>query len=669
MDYPGKHNNDVEENGEIFKDKVVINQPSGNIEFVNTKDSESIAITHKNGGFTKFDKFGLDILTTVDKREHVMGDSLLTINGKQTQLIDEGSENVTLGDSVESVGDVDRWKNPMIQIKKVQRELHDSKRLFEIKRVGKKNSIDQAPSQAKSGSHAACPTDKNESKMLSTSDATVTVAEKNIMPRQKLIEITDNVDEYKVVVGSADRCMTCWGKLLSPSTQDGNWASEGEKQKIAQKREEVQKKIHQYEKQLGQNKSPNGGTSIRTVAKNFIENIGLVFNDFESFRKDPSGKLVPCGVKIDPLGTTIYTQYRDTSLVEHVDVEKFPGGSYDLNISDGWKVTVGSNGIDFKTTGPLHLFGPIVNLTGEQISIGSRGELSMGAERIDLSADVISLRPKKLSRQLETGGQSEEEQQVLIDGNLNVGLNTIIRGGLHVEGELTTHHITAPCEYQITETDFVWGKQIPPTSLGICVPGINGKKDTSQPASCDTDFEKSPTYATLLPGAKIGYAIGVDSNGDSHCLDVYSVFSENFAQVDPHFHYFKNLPLKLFQNDSETDVTAGSVGGNGSTSSHDTVRAIGSRNNWTKPVLPSPVVNSKTENTVINKLGGDSCAPLTINKSDWNEPALNDSLPDGEGVRTSKYTDQEIRQRIVQIEKDMESKYIELKKALEELKS
>jgi hypothetical protein len=669
MDYPGKYNNDVSENEEIFKDKVVVNQPSGNIEFVNTKDSESIAITHKNGGFMKLDKFGSDILTTVDKREHVMGDTLLTVNGKQTQLIDEGSETITLGDTLQSVGDVDKWKVPMFEIKKAQRELHDSKRLFELKRVGKKNSIDQAPGQSKSGSHAACPTDKNESKILLTSDATVTVAEKNVMPRQKIIKITDNVDEYKIVVGSEDRCMTCWGKLLSPSTQDGNWATEGEKQKIAQKREEVQKKIHQYEKQLGQNKSPNGGSSIQTISKNLVTNVGLVFNDFESFRKDPAGKLVPCGVKIDPLGTTVYTQYRETSLIEHVDVEKFPGGSYDLNISDGWKVTTGSNGIDFKTTGPVHIFGPIVHMTGEQVAIGSRGELSMEAERIDLTADVISLRPKKLSRKLETGGESEEEQQVLIDGNLNVGLNAVVRGGLHVEGELTTHHITAPCEYQITETDFVWGNQKPPISLGPCVPGINGVKDPSQPDACDTDFPKSTTYATLLPGALIGYAIGVDSGGDAHCLQVYSVLSENFAQVDPHFHYFKNVPLKLFQNDSEADVTAGSVGGNGSTSSHDAVRAVGARNNWTKPVLPNPVINSKTENTVINKLGGDSCAPLTINKSDWNEPAQNDSLPDGEGVRTSKYTDQDIKQRVIQLEKDLEAKYLELKKALSELKS
>lgn len=667
MDYPGKFSNDSAENEEIFKDKVVWNQNAGSVEFVNTKDNESVAITGKAGSYIKLDKFGTEQLTTGDNREHVMGDSAVTVNGSLTQMIDESMETVTLGDINESVGDGDKWKKPMLQMKESQRELHDMKRLFEVQRTDNKNAIDQSPSQKKSGSHASCPTDENESKMLLTSEGTVTTLEENVQPRKQIFQIEDNTDEYEVVVGSEDRCMTCWGEMLSPSTQDGSWATEAGKQKIEKKREEVQKKMYEYEKELGQNKSPNGGTAIRNVAKNFIENIGQVFNDFESYRKDPAGKLVPCGVRIDPMGTTIYTQYRETSLVEQVDVDKFPGGSYELNISDGWTVTVGSNGIEFKTTGPLNLFGPTVNITGEHVAVGSRGELTFDGERVDITGEVISLRPKKTSRKLETGGESEEEQQVLVDGNLNVGLNAVIRGGLHVEGELTTHHITAPCEYQLTETDFVWGTQIPPTNFGQCTGGVNGIKDTSRPDTCDEDFPKSTTYATLLPGAKIGYAIGVDSDGNTHCLDVYSLLSENFAQVDPHVHYFKNVPLKLFQNDSDAEVEAGPVGGSGVASSHDAVRIAGARNNWTKPVLPHPVVNSKTENTVINKFGGDECDPLEIDKTDWGEPCQNDSLPPGEGVRTSKYTDMEIKKRIADIEKDLEKKYTELKKALAEI--
>lgn len=654
MDYPGKFNNDNASNDEIFKDKVVWNHPAGNVEFVNTKDSESVTVAHKNASSLRFDKFGTDFLTTRDKREHVVGDSLLTINGSHTEHIDESCQCVVLGDTKEIVGDCDKWKQPMMDIKNAERELHDMKRLFEVKRTSVHNSIDQSPLQTKSGSPVVCRTKSNESKVLMTETGTEVVKEPNSMPRGDIIQITDNTDIYDLAKGSGgdeERCLTCWGKIFSPSTQDGGWLIEEKKAQIVAKREQVQKKIYEYEKQLGQNKSPNGGTSIKTIAKNFIENIGLVFNDFESYRKDPSGKLVPCGVKIDPLGTTIYTQYRETALIETVDVEGFPGGSYDLNICDKWTVTVGSNGITFKTTGPMNIYSPMIYMQGESINIGgSTSEVRISGERVDVAADVISLRPNKNKRTTETGAKTDYEQQLLIDGNLNVGLNAIVRGGLHVEGELTTHHITAPCEYQITESDFTWGEQIP------------GFRDDSRPEDCDEDFPKSPTYATLLPGLPIGIcAVG----------PVFSLPVQNFASVDPHFHYFKNVPLKLFKGDSDVKIDVTGLAKSpfeDTVNSHNAVRSIGARNNAAKPVLPQPVVNSKTEDTVINKFGGEGCEVLEIaNTTDWPEEAVNDSLPDGEGVRTKKYTAEAIKARAIALQAKLEAQYAELQKLLSEI--
>lgn len=668
MHYPGKYNNDSSENEEIFKDKVVINQPSGNIEFINTKDSESIAMTHKNGSYLKLDKFGTERLTTRDHREHVQGNSLTNINGSNTILVDENEQKIVLGDQIETMGDADRWREPMQQIKNALGELHDQKRLFEVRRTNSTNPIDQAPGQKRSGNYATCPSHSTTSKVIKSSKTTNLKVEENSVPRKKILEIEDNEDGYENVSNNHSRCLTCWGKMTSPSSQDGTWETETAKNETAKKREEVQKRIFEYEKQLGQNKCPNGGNHIRTISKNFVENIGLVFNDFESFRKDPHGKLVPYGIKIDPMGTTIYTQYRESSLVEHVDVEKLPGGSYELNINDGWTATVGSNGIDFKTTGPLNLFGTIVNLTGEQVNISSRGELGLDAERLDLSADIITLRPNKSSRTLASGASSEEEQQVLVDGNLNVGMNAIVRGGMHVEGELTTHHISAPCEIQITESDFTWGEQIPPTFIAPKKPGKNGKRVNVRPAEGEEDFPKSPTYATLLPGAKIGFVnIEDPTTGQMKTYDVHSYRSENFAQVDPHYHYFKNLPLKLFQSAGNISATAGSVGGSGSASPHDAVRALGARNNWPSPVLPSPVQNSKTESTVASKLGSGKDETLNITKTDIGEKSVNDSLPTGEGVRTRNYADSDVKSKIAKIEAELEMRYAQLKSELAKL--
>lgn len=671
MHYPGKFNNDNNQNDEIFKDKVVWNHPAGAVEFVNTKDLESVTIAHKNGSYNRLDKFGSEHLTTIDKREHIIGNSSLEINGSETAYVHENSEKVILGDEVKTIGDADNWLEPMQKIKEAQKELHDKKRLFEVKRTDRKNSIDQAPGQSKSGSHAKCPTHSSNTSKVIKNKKPAKITNQKVNSRE-VIDVQDGSETFNSVRGGGDnRCMTCWGKMLSPSTQDGKWLIDNEKQTIIQKREEIQKRIYEYEKKLGQNKCPNGGTKIETIAKNFIQNIGLVFNDFESFRRDPAGKLVPCGVKIDPLGTTIYTQYRESPLVENVDVEKFPGGSYELNICDGWTATVGSNGIEFKTTGPLNLYGPVVNMVGEQVSIGSRGDLTIEGQRVDLTADVLTLRPKKLKRTLETGGQTQEEQQLLVDGNLNVNLNAVVRGGMHVEGELSIHHITAPCEYHITESDFTFGvktepKVLPNPDPKLCYYGENGKSQEESP-ECGSTPQKAGTYGTLLEGAHIGKAVGYDSNGQPLCLDVYSLKSENAIVVDPHHHYFKNIACKLFDGDVEISSNSGFSSDTGSANIHDAIRAVGARNNWTVPVLPLPIKNSQSNSTVTEKFGG-SCDTLSINKSNWEEECQEDSLPSTEGVRSSKYTDEIIKSKIKSIESELETKYAELKQALADLR-
>jgi hypothetical protein len=79
-------------------------------------------------------------------------------------------------------------------------------------------------------------------------------------------------------------------------------------------------------------------------------------------------------------------------------------------------------------------------------------------------------------------------------------------------------------------------------------------------------------------------------------------------------------------------------------------------------------MNSKSNYTVVDKFGG-SCETLSINKADWEESSQEDSLPSGEGVRTSKYTDQTIQNKVKAIEAELEAKYAELKLALSEIKN
>jgi hypothetical protein len=92
-----------------------------------------------------------------------------------------------------------------------------------------------------------------------------------------------------------------------------------------------------------------------------------------------------------------------------------------------------------KTTGIMELGGTIMNMAGDQVNIASDNEINIVTDgRLNIVADILTLRQKNYN-------------QVLVEGNLGVSQNVVIGGGLHVEGELSVQHITAPTEIQETE--------------------------------------------------------------------------------------------------------------------------------------------------------------------------------------------------------------------------
>ena len=130
----------------------------------------------------------------------------------------------------------------------------------------------------------------------------------------------------------------------------------------------------------------------------------------------------------------------------------------------------------------------------------SEYEINMSSKRVNIAAEILTLRNKN-------------NRQILVDGNLGVKQNVVIGGGLHVEGELSVHHITAPVEIQ--ETEPVVG------------------------------------YAKTLSTKIIGY---VGGGGDHHGngAKVYGSDTVDTIELHPHTHPFKNVPLKLMA--SKDDV-------------------------------------------------------------------------------------------------------------------
>ena len=663
--YPGKRDNDPNQNDEQFRDLAIINQPAGNIEFVNTKDDEILTIAHKNGSLLRFNKLSTDILNTQDKREHTMGDYHEETLGDKVVIHHKDHETINLGNSITKTGDVVRWQPFFKKIKQLFSKVHDLRRLFEVKRTKKHNDLDQGPDQEKSGSLAPSPSAEIITKTLvSTSPTEYEVGTKASCGHQ-IPSIVENEYEYKDVTADAGWGeFTGWGTGDSPSSQDGDWSAESAKDQISKKREEIQEELFDLEKELGRNDKPDGGTSVNVVAKDQVEVTGLAFNDLASYRRDPKGKLVPYGIKIDPHGNSVYTQYRESSLIEHVSVDKMPGGSRHIIANDEFNVTAGSNGINMKTTGTMELFAPVTNLAAEQINLHARGEIGIGGERVDITGEIITLRPKKVVRQIEDASgnpatlpandkeETEPEQQILVDGNLNVEKNLIVAGGAHIEGELTVQHITGPMEEHITDGCFEWGSQ------------VQCALDSTNEANCEAgEPQKSAVYGDILEGCLIGYAI-VASGSSAGTWPVYSTCAPNSVMVHDHFHYYKNLPMKLIRDNIDVEVTVGAKTELKNLDPHSVVRAIGARNNFATRVLAKPVKNSTTQETVVEKFTGNICEPLVIDNGDWEESNVNETLPNVEGVRSAKYTDEDLKTVIDSLNAKFEERYAELQEQI-----
>ena len=169
----------------------------------------------------------------------------------------------------------------------------------------------------------------------------------------------------------------------------------------------------------------------------------MEMNDFGSYRFDPIGKLTSSNVVVDT--EVVYQDKEGTSLVEYVHVQDLPGGSSTLNVSNRYNVLVGAGGLNLKSYGPTNITGSITNMTGEQINIGSDNEINIDGDVINISGNIIRMRNKR-------------QKQILVETNLGVNKNVIIGGGLHVEGEMFVQHVTAPKEFQETETTIAHGQ-------------------------------------------------------------------------------------------------------------------------------------------------------------------------------------------------------------------
>jgi len=545
VDYPGTYENKssseepvFDVNTETYRNKYVINQKGGALEFINTDNREILKMTHYSGSFLEFNNHTNVEFASRNSQRLIQEDYYDTVKGFRNIYTERDLDYIVRGDTHRKVGY--QHTNHHMDWREIMRPLAEVKGLFEIQR------LDGTPgtgslTQSKTGSLLPCPvcTDNGRasywrlySKFLYTgmtdtysgADGANKAAAGNnskgyfaplgrfAFGPGKEIQFTLNSTTYQssqshgggggTVFGES--CPACGGSGESPSSMEGTW--EAEEKKADGNFEELIKKVAAdlapIESELGL-----GGCELINIAKHKVETIGLVVNDFPSVRIDPAGKMYRDKMVVHKEG--VFANQKESPLVESVHVDDLPGGSYTLNVSNRWNVHVGAGGVSIKTLGRMDIGAKQVNIGGDQVNIGSENEVNIdGGKRLSVVADIISLRQR-------------QRGQVLVDSNLGVSQNVVVGGGLHVEGELTCQHITAPVEICETERARIYSKLLKGLTFKCNLAGGGhsvGPHGTAHPSW-------SGATLTLIS----------DSN-DDHVVDY------------GHSHLFKNAAMHLMES-------------------------------------------------------------------------------------------------------------------------
>ena len=535
QDYPGEYENSINPstestektkhtiNTETYRNKYVINQKGGTLQFVNTDNREMLKMTHFSGSFKEFNNQANIELAINNDQKLVVGDQFSTVRGTRNEFTQQDYDCITQGDNYRKIGDLGRvllheqWKKAMSPIANIKQRF-DIQRANPVKGIATSLIKLNATGQKRVGSPRLCPvctaiddggrdisannffpltdtfglkidnqhsTNKYGSghnsvapgkpvSQVEYSDGTVAYAGVSRININKsgsvLLDVKGNplppTPGYLPSPASNKvPCPVCnkgvFTKLvpdaapgLSPSSFGGLWIPDTDKANLVKKYNDILPELTKIETMLGK-----GGTEIIEIEKNKIETIGLVVNDWGAIRVDQVGKMEPGQVQVFPAFTR--TIPVPTPLVEVVQVDDLPGGTYTLNVANRYSVLVGAGGINMKSYGVVNISGAITNIAGEQINIGSALEVNIdGGKRLSLVGDVVTI-------------SQRNHQQVLVDSDLGVTGQAIIRGALYVDGPIYAHEINTVATVQQNNPVVQHGSATkafsPPTPMGTVI--------------------------------------------------------------------------------------------------------------------------------------------------------------------------------------------------------
>lgn len=563
LDYPGEWENTSTGSGtinaETYRNKYVINQKGGTLAFVNTDNRELLKLTHYSGSFKEFNNQANIELATGNDQKLVLGDLFQTVRGTRNEFTQRDYDNVIAGDHYRKVGDLNyslyqQWKT-------IMNPIADIKQLFDIRRTdGIHESVASllklnGSGQAKSGNPALCPVCAGGATTLALNNsfapgygASSNVADtsnlggdgtakfnflnlspttvRGVIPTSFSAGIGILTNAIKGLINfqassplligantpmighdgstlqnapgypAGHSCPACGGTGMSPSSFNGVWAIETKKTiNLPQMMIEAIPKLAKIEAQMGQ-----GGSEIIEITKHKVETIGTVMNDFGAIRVDPKGKMEPAYVQVHP-GATLVVR-KPSPLIEQVQVDDLPGGTYSLNVCNRYNVLVGAGGLNLKSYGVVNISGAMTNIAGEQVNIGSANEVNIdGGKRLSLTGDIVHIKQRN-------------GEQILIDGDIGITGRIFVQGGMHVEGNFTAQSTDTPQHKRLTDAVVVRGGPTSDMGVGMGIPmdtggtvdSLTGELQPGAGSPVYMGYTDPGRYAGFVPkGTIVGY--------------------------------------------------------------------------------------------------------------------------------------------------------------------
>tara|TARA_R100000742_G_C4278034_1_gene100445 strand:- start:704 stop:2470 length:1767 start_codon:yes stop_codon:yes gene_type:complete len=481
-----------------YKNKSVLNQRGGSLEFNNSTGQEGVYITNYHGSNIKitpqvtseFAKENKQTLVVNDCFETIRNDKHLTINGNYIKNITGSTVYKSGFNNDEQVAAVEEWKEAYKPI-----ALRNS--MFDVKRGGK--SYPNGVYTPEQGTKTANPSKSQEVYLNVGGEAP---------PGNSISEVRAGSDE---VAGYANLPSGSQGTFTvkNPKTEDyifpENLATEGgkyeytpEKQTLKQDIENLQKqKLTDIEKRAFGDGPNVGGDEQHFAFRNKVEMVGAAVNDYPSIRFDDKGRSTPGRVLVGK-NAGAYVDIESVPHVEEVNNSNFPVGNYSVHATNKYNINVGSGGVDIKTTGPVEIGATTYKLGAHKVNINASKGVHIGSENfVELtSLKNISLRSNK---------------QIYIEPGLGVKNNLVVGGGTYMQGETYLHHVTAPAELQQTQETKTFGK---------LVDNLKFKADID-----------------------LGWPFGTKRN----CKITIKSSDDDIIEIEPHSHHFLNLPLRLTQ--------------------------------------------------------------------------------------------------------------------------